>query len=233
MGVLWGFIQPIITVLVYWFVFENGLKAGKTPDNIPFFIWMITGMVPWFYFSEAISSGTSSLLEYGYLIKKIVFKVKLLPVVKLLSAIYVQLVFVAIYIIILLIYGYTPSLYWLQIFLYFSIMWFFILGIVLITSSLTPFFRDLPQIITIMLQVAFWITPIIWNKDILSNEYRWIVEYNPLFYIVEGYRDSFLYNTWIWERGYEIWVLIAITFFLNIIGIKLFSKSEVHFSDVL
>ena len=85
LGMLWAFIRPVITVLVYWFVFQVGL-GSQDVNGCPFVLWLITGLVPWFFFAEALSGGTASLLEYQYLVKKIVFKISTIPVVKVFSA---------------------------------------------------------------------------------------------------------------------------------------------------
>lgn len=85
LGVLWGFINPLLTIVTYWFVFQVGLRSGDV-GNIPFIIWFIAGIIPWFFFSDAFSSATNAFTEYNYLVKKVVFKIELLPLVKVFSA---------------------------------------------------------------------------------------------------------------------------------------------------
>ena len=91
-GIVWAFVQPVITVLLYWFVFEFGLhqKASdlRTGIEIPFVMWLMAGLVPWFYFQEAMNGGTGVLVEYSYLVKKVVFQIDTLPVVKMISALF-------------------------------------------------------------------------------------------------------------------------------------------------
>ena len=98
-GIIWAFIQPIITIIVYWFVFDKALNAGtqitKAGINVPYVIWLVAGMVPWFYFSEVVNTGSNVLVEYNYLVKKVVFKISVLPVVKIISSLFVHLFFVA------------------------------------------------------------------------------------------------------------------------------------------
>ena len=88
-GVIWGFIQPLVTIAVYWFVFQVGFRSGDVGDK-PFVLWFIAGIIPWFFFSEALSSTTNVFLEYSYLVKKVVFKIEILPVVKIVSALFVH-----------------------------------------------------------------------------------------------------------------------------------------------
>ena len=85
LGRVWGFIQPVVMVLVYWFAFERGLRMGAARVaggiEIPYVLWLVAGLVPWFYFSDALSGGTNALIEYSYLVKKVVFEISILPVV--------------------------------------------------------------------------------------------------------------------------------------------------------
>lgn len=94
-GVVWAFVQPVITVLLYWFVFEKGLNSKatdlRTGIEIPFVLWLTAGLVPWFYFQEALNGGTGVLVEYSYLVKKVVFQIDMLPVVKMISALLTHL----------------------------------------------------------------------------------------------------------------------------------------------
>ena len=94
-GIVWAFVQPVITILVYWIVIDKALNAGTqgTKEGIaaPFVLWLTCGIVPWFYFSEVISAGTNVLIEYNYLVKKVVFNIDVLPIVKAVSSIFVHL----------------------------------------------------------------------------------------------------------------------------------------------
>ena len=94
LGIVWAFIQPIVTILVYWFVFSVGLKAGTVSDY-PFVLYLVSGIVPWFFFQDALNGGTNALIEYNYLVKKVVFKISILPIVKIISALFVHVFFVA------------------------------------------------------------------------------------------------------------------------------------------
>ena len=144
LGIFWAFVQPIITVLLYWFVFTIAIPSRATTLNgdleIPYVLWLIAGIVPWFYFSEALSSGTNALLEYNYLVKKVVFKISILPIIKLISAVFVHLFFIAFTLILFSCYGMYPDLYTLQIFYYSACMFLFTLGLCYITCLIFIFF---------------------------------------------------------------------------------------------
>lgn len=232
LGIIWAFVQPVVTILVYWFVFGVGLKSGDV-GNVPFVLWLVAGLVPWFFFSDALSAGTSTLVEYQYLVKKVVFKISILPVVKILSALFVHVFFMLLTIGIAWGYGYRPDLYTLQI-LYYSLCTFVMaLALVYFTCAVVVFFRDTSQFVLIFLQVGVWMTPILWQVSILPRNLLWIFKAMPMFYIVSGYRDALIYKEWFWNNPYGtiyFWIVMLI---LLGIGMTVFKKLKVHFADVL
>ena len=237
LGIFWAFVQPVITIVLYWFVFAVALPqraaAVKGGIEIPYILWLIAGIVPWFFFSEALGSGAGSLLEYNFLVKKVVFKISILPIIKIVSALFVHVFFVAFVLILYSLYGLFPDVYTLQIVYYSFCMFIFVLGISYITCSVMVFFRDLGQIINIILQVGIWATPILWNIETLNPKWHWVFKLNPMFYIVQGYRDSLIDKRWFFESpGLTIyfWVLTIAVF---IFGALIFKRLKVHFADVL
>lgn len=240
-GIIWAFVQPVVTIVVYWFVFDKALNSGTqiTKEGIeaPFALWLTAGMVPWFYFSEVLSAGSNALVEYNYLVKKVVFKISALPFVKVLSSIFVHVFFVVFMIILSACYGFYPSVYTLQVIYYSFAMMCLCIGIVYATSAMTVFFRDLTQLINILLQVLMWMTPIMWNMDAMQNRISPVVltilKMNPMYYIVSGYRDSVINHIWFWTRPETTLYFWGVTVVLFMIGSVIFKKLQVHFADVL
>lgn len=234
LGIVWAFIQPIVTILVYWFVFSVGLKAGTVSDY-PFVLYLVSGIIPWFFFQDALNGGTNALIEYNYLVKKVVFKISILPIVKIISALFVHVFFVAFALLLCACYGYTPSLYTLQIIYYSVCTFLFVLGLVYATSAIVIFFRDLAQIIGIFLQVGVWFTPIMWDIDMLSS-HPWLIKLfklNPMYYVVTGYRDSMLGHVGIWDHASWTIYFWVVTILLFGLGSVIFKRLKPHFADVL
>ena len=232
LGILWAFIQPSITVLIFWFVFQVGFKS--TPiNNFPFILWLVCGMFPWFFLSESILSATNSVIESSFLVKKIVFRVELLPIVKIISALVVHIFFVGVLFAMFAIYGYPPTIYNLQIIYYFFAMICLVLGLSWLTSSLTVFLRDVGQLVGMLLQFGFWGTPIFWNIKMIPEQLQFILKLNPAYYVVEGYRQSFIYQEWFWEHLHltaYYWLVTAAVMF---VGAWCFKRLRPHFADVL
>lgn len=231
-GIIWAFVQPVIMMLVYWFALDIGLRSGDTMSH-PFVLWLMCGLVPWFFFSEALGSGTNALTEYSYLVKKVVFKIDILPIVKIISAIFVHLFFVALIVLLHACYGYYPDLYSLQLIYYIICMFVFVLALTYITSSIVVFFKDLNQIITIILQVGIWATPIMWDAANISAKVDTVMKINPVYYVVSGFRDALLDKVWFWEK--PVWTICfwAVVVVLYVIGRNVFRRLQIHFADVL
>jgi ABC-type polysaccharide/polyol phosphate export permease len=232
LGVFWAFVQPAATILIFWFVFQVGFKSAPV-DNFPFILWLVTGMTPWFFFSEALSNATGSIVENAFLVKKVVFKVGLLPLVKIVSAIMIHVFFIAVTFLLFFAYGYAADWHYLQVFYYLIATILLVLGLSLITSSLLVFVKDIGQIVGIILQFGFWLTPIFWSIKILPQKYHALLMLNPLYYIVEGYRNTFIYHRWFWEFPYLTLYFWGFTILALLLGGILFHRLRPHFADVL
>ena len=231
-GMIWALVQPVVTTLLYWFVFQVGFRSGSV-EGIPYVLWLMAGLIPWFYFSEAVSTSANSLIEYSYLVKKVVFHVSILPVVKAVSALFIHAFFLGIVMVIFAFYGYYPDLYALQLLYYLACMFVLVLGLAYIASALMVFFKDLGQIIHILLQIGMWMTPILWQHTMFSPKLQMIMKLNPVYYIVTGYRDSLIHKTAFWQHGTWTIYFWVLAFALLLIGTKLFNKLKTHFADVL
>lgn len=232
LGVVWAFVQPMITILIYWFVFEVGFKSGAI-HSVPFILWLVAGIVPWFFFAEAWGSATNCLIEYSYLVKKIVFQVRLLPLVKIISSFFVHLFFIVLTLIIFMLYRVNPTVYSLQMIYYSLSTICLVFSLSLISSSLIVFFKDLGQIISLVLQFGMWLTPILWSSTMLPAAYQWVLKINPAYYIVEGYRDALINKVWFWERYNQSIYFWLLTLVLFLVGTVIMKRTKPHFADVL
>ena len=233
LGLFWAYVQPVITLCLYWFVFQFGLRSGNV-SNHPFILYLMAGLIPWFYFSESWGGASGSLVEYSYLVKKVVFNVNFLPVIKVCSAMFVHLVFVCIVTVLSWIYGYGIHPWLLQLFYYMICNMILVLGLSYITAACTVFFRDMTQIVNIILTMGIWMTPILWNAEAtMSGKLLMLFRLNPMYYIVDGFRDSLLDKVWFWEK--PLWSIYfwCVALCVYLIGVKMFNRLKVHFSDVL
>ncbi|MBQ5676526.1 MAG: ABC transporter permease [Lachnospiraceae bacterium] len=239
LGIVWAFVQPVITILVYWLVFEKGFSAKpemfKAGVEVPFVVYLTSGLVPWFFFSEAVASSTNALLEYNYLVKKVVFKISILPMIKIIAASFIHVFFVGVLLVIAFIYGYGLSLYTLQLVYYSLCLFILVLALSYTLCSVVVFFRDLSQIVSIGLQLGMWATPIMWSFSRTEGHevLAFVFKLNPVFYVVNGYRESLFEGVGFWMHPgltAYFWIFTVVLF---IFGTVVFKRLKPHFADVL
>ena len=231
-GVFWALAQPLVTVVIYWFVFQVALGSGPV-DGFPFVLWLVAGLVPWMFFQEAMSYGGEALLGYSYLVKKVSFDISILPVMKVISALFVHLMTLGIMLVLYTAMGYFPGLQILQVLYYSACTFVLAVGFAYADAAIIVFFRDLGHMINIALQVGTWVTPILWNLSRFPAKYQLIFKINPMNYVVQGYREALLYKKFFWEEPVYTLYFWGVTMLLLLIGRGIFKKLKPHFADVL
>ena len=204
-GIAWAFVSHIVTILLYWFVFQIGFRSQPVGDY-PFVLWLTAGLVPWFFFSDAWNGATNSLMEYSFLVKKVVFDIEILPAIKIVSSFMVNIFFTVFVVILFMLNGFGLTLHMLQ--LIYSLVCIMVLtwGLSYLTSAVVVFVRDLSHFLGVALQVLMWLTPIMWN----------------------------MFNgCWFWERPLWSCYFWGLTILIFLAGTSVFSKLKSHFADVL
>lgn len=232
-GIVWAYVQPMVTILVFWYVFQIGFKNPPI-DNVEYILWFIAGYIPWTFFNDGIMTSTNVLYEYSYLVKKMKFKVWTLPIVKVMSSLYVHAFFIVFIIGMYFLYGCNPHIAWISIIYYSFGVTVLLIGNAYLVSSLAVFFKDASQLINVILQVGFWLTPIFWSDNQMNSAALRILRYNPLYYIISGYRSALIDNVGFWERPIgETLYYWAFTVIIALLGIKVYNKLKIHFADIL
>ncbi len=232
LGFFWAFINPLIMISILCFVFSFGFRAAPAGD-VPFVVWLTAGISAWFMFTEFINRSTVVISSNSYLVKKMVFPLSILVVVKLLSTFVTHFVLLTMLFFLILLHGMPFSIYWFQVLYYFGALSILILGLGWTLSAINVFVKDTAQIVSVILQIGFWMTPIFWNINMLPEKIQFVIKFNPMCYIVQGYRESFIYFVPFWKHldtTLYFWV-VAIFFF--IIGAFVFRRLRLHFVDVL
>jgi teichoic acid transport system permease protein len=133
--------------------------------------------------------------------------------------------------------GYAPDLYTLQVVYYSIAMIALLVGLAYATSAIVVFFKDLSQIVALVLQVGTWATPIMWNIDSaqlsLPGFAYVILKLNPMYYVVSGYRDSLINKVGFWEHPYLTAWFWIVTILFYLVGVHIFRKLRLLFADVL
>lgn len=231
-GALWAIIHPALMILVFWYVAAHGLKIN-IQEETPFFLFMFTAFVPWLAFSDGISGATGSITNYAYLVRKVAFPVHILPVVPICASLMVHFAIFLLLLIILACYGIFPRPQFLTVVYYLVALELFTLGLGWALSAFHVFSRDVGQALSTVLNILFWLTPILWPAKNIGGWVKIALQLNPLYFIVEGYRSALLTAHWPffqWPLDLYFW---GLTICLLVMGATVFRRFEADFADVL
>ena len=232
LGTIWGFAQPFVFMLTYVIVFQYILKSGSS-GRYPYVVWFLPGMSMWMFLSDAILTASNSIRNYSYLVKKVVFPVDIIPVISLASASFIGIFLIVISIIVGSIFGYIPN-FLIVIYILFC-AFCFIISLTRFTSALTTVVPDFAQLLTIVIQLCMWFTPIIWNLSMLSEKWRVLFKIFPFTYLIEGFRQAFMEDSNIITDQNFVFTAIfwGITLIIFMWGNRVFKKAKKDFADVL
>lgn len=233
LGIMWNVINPLIQIATYLFVFGMGIRGSQPVDGVEFFDWMIVGILVWFFISPCIRGGVNSIYSKSTIITKMKFPISILPTTVVLKELFSHFFMMIILYIILLIRGMKPSVYNFQIIYYMICAIIFSIALGLVTSVLNMISRDVKKIVNASMRILMYLTPILWTMDKLPPAVQKIMKCNPIYYIVEGYRDSFFYNQGILSNlkmGLFFWASVI---FLFVLGSKLMYKFKHKLIDLM
>ena len=227
LGILWSFLNPLLQLLVYSVIFGALLAGGD--ETYP--IYICVALIPWTYFTTAISQAAFTVIGNADIIKKVYFPREILPISVVTSGA-VNFVISTIIILAFVIFS-GLGLSWYIVFypLILLIQYILLLGISFIESSVTVYFRDLEHIIGVVLMAAFYATRIVYNIEQLPHTLQVLVNLNPMTHLINGYRDIFYYHQ---IPNMEIlFILLGISLVLTIAGYFIFKKLQKGFAEEL
>lgn len=232
LGAVWAIVQPLTNILVFWFVFQVGLRNGNV-DGCPFIVWYIPAYLIWTFFSDSFSASANGIREYSYLVKKVNFPVFVIPIIKVMSALFIHIIFIFFIMLINMCYKIYPSIYYIQVIYYLFCTVLLLIGLSWLFSALGTIIPDVINIVNVVLQIGFWATPIIWNANSLSPVVKAVLQINPLYYICQGYRDTYIYGRWFWEEPVLTVYFWGVTILILVFGIYTFKNLQPRFADVI
>lgn len=233
LGTIWGFAQPFVFMITYVIVFQYILKSASSGEY-PYVVWFLPGMSMWMFCSDAILTASNSIRNYSYLVKKVVFPVDIIPIISLTSSSFIGIFLMAIAVVVSSIFGFIPNFLNVIYILICAII--FIIALTRFTSAITTVVPDFAQLLTIVIQLCMWFTPIVWNLSMISNQtFVTIFKCMPFTYLVEGFRQAFMENSCIITENNFIFTIIfwVITIFIFLWGNRVFKKTKKDFADVL
>ena len=225
LGVLWSFINPLLTALVYAIVFPFILKGSQ--DNYVTFI--VIAILPWNWFTTVISQGTFCILANAGIIKKVYFPREILPISTATSGLVNFLISTPIILMFLLFSGIGFSKYILFLPVIAIIQYLLTLAIIMITSAINVCIRDAEYIINFFVTMLFYATPVLYSADLFPKQFRQFLYLNPMTTIINGYRDIFYYKQM--PDYLALGIVFIISILLLLLGFKIFRKLEKGFAE--
>ncbi|MFA5042483.1 MAG: ABC transporter permease [Kiritimatiellia bacterium] len=233
-GLLWSFIQPLVMAVIMWFVFT---AMGAQPRHgIPFIVWFLTSVAAYNFFAESLGTAAQVFREYAFLVKKVRFQIEVLPLVKILAAAFVHVLFLAVVIVVLLAQGVSVSWFWPQTLYYMAALILLVQGLSWIAATLNVFSRDVAYGIQVLLQLGLWVSPVFWEFEMIPARFQALaalLKLNPLVYIVQGYRHSLIEQIPFWADWRLMLYFWCFTLAVWLAGYGLFKKLKPQFADVL
>ena len=234
LGWAWAIIKPAVTIFVYWFAFEIGLRAGKDVNGFPFFLWLIAGLIPWFYMNNMITSGTDSIRKYSYLVTKMKFPISTIPTFVSISKFIVHILLITITIGIFVLMGRMPTIYMLQLPFYMLLNLIFFTVFSLLSGLLASMSKDFANLVKSFVTAIFWLSGIVWNINTISIPWlKSLLMVNPVTFLVEGYRNCFIHQTWFWEQPKRLMYFAVITLVMLILAVWTYKRLRKEIPDVL
>jgi len=239
LGWIWIAVKPLVFVFVFWFALEIGLRAGRADPNAtyPYFVWLVSGLIPWFFMADMLSPGSDVLHRYKYLVNKVKFPLSGISTLFTLSTLFVNVVLFIILFCIYAAYGMPFDIYLLQVPILLILMAVFWDMFSIFTSQLSGMSKDFGQLISALKQPFFWLSGIIFNMSIIAEtSIGWVADLmvlNPVTFFAYAFRDAFCEKVWFWEDPMFIGgfaIVFAITFILMLVTYKHLSEEV---ADVL
>ena len=235
LGFFWNFANPIIQVLTYWLVFGYILPTRSEQDGVPYICWLLGGIVVWFYISPCITNGCNAIYGKREVITKMKFPVSILPATVVFKELFNHACLMLIVVILMILFGYYPSLHWLGLIYYTICAIIFSISLSMTTSVLNMLARDTRKLIVACMRLLLYVTPVLWSPALLEgrNLLKMLMNFNPIHYIVQGYRDCFFFHEGIMAYTTQGAIFWGITFFLLFIGSYMMFKFKRKFIDLL
>ena len=232
-GMLWHVLNPLAQAAIFAIILTDvlGAKLPGVSDKAAYPLYLLSGMAAWTLFSDIVRRSLTMFIEFSGPLKKLAFPRLALPVIIIGNALISHSLLLAATFFVFLFYGHFPSLAWLSVGLGMFLIVAFAIALGLILGVINVFSRDVAQLMNVVLQLWFWVTPIVYPPSIVPTHLQFLIGLNPMAPLVALYQNALAFNTWP-TLAPLIWPLFLICF-LMLIGVALFRRSSAEIVDVL
>jgi lipopolysaccharide transport system permease protein len=227
-GVAWGVIKPVLTMLVFTLVF--GHIAGVSSGGQPYAVFLFAALLPWQFFSSALSASANSVLGQQALITKVYFPRLIVPVAAVGACMADLLIAFAVLLVLMTVYGIAPGQGLLAVPLLLLLVMFTALGVGVLVAALSVAYRDFVHLLPFAIQLWLFLTPVVYSTEAVPAQWQWLIALNPMTGLVEAFRTAFL------GGGFDIGALglsAAMSLAMLAVGVMVFERCESSFADVI
>jgi len=233
LGVLWVVLQPLVSMLIFTVLF--GILLQVDSGNVPYPVFAFAGLLPWNYFSQALTRSSSSVVSSSHLITKIYFPRLVIPLSGVFSCLVDFVIAFGALIVLMIVYGIVPTIGLVLLPLLILLAMITALGFGLWLSALNVRYRDINYLLPFLIQVWMYVTPIVYGSNLLPSNYRFLLSLNPMTGVVEGFRWALLGPAAVGDylSAPLLGVSVAISLLMLISGVIFFRNTERTFADII
>lgn len=233
LGKIWDLLNPVFQIGVYWLVFGMGLRVQSDQAGIPYIVWMMTGMVPWFCVNSAMSGSAKVISGNANIIKNVSLPLSIVPAKEVVSCMIEHFWTVCFLLVMIFVSGIAPNLYMLQVVYYTFCMAVFLIAFSLFASSIGAVMKDFSGFLNPIIRLLFFVSDTISPNAAYPETLQTILKINPVTYITGGYRNALLYKIGIWETPWHALSFWTVTLVLLFLGSLLHMRTREKFADLL
>lgn len=233
LGMVWLFARPAVYVFVFWFTLTLGMRSGKPVNDMPYLLWLVTGIFPWFFMSAMIATGGSVYNRYSYLVNRIRFPLSVISTFYVMSLMIILVAEMAVVVAACLIFQVPITLHVLQVPLILILMFVFWTFYSIAMSPLSALSKDFSNLLRTLTTPLFWLSGIFFHLDSLPMAAQAVMWFNPVAWFVQSMRDSFVYHVWIWEKPVQLAIFLVVFFAIILFALRNYRRLREEVPDVV
>ncbi|MFD2214022.1 ABC transporter permease [Metabacillus endolithicus] len=229
LGIIWAILNPVFSMIIMTFIFGN--LANMPSNGVPYAILVFSAILPWNFFSAALSGTSNSLVTNSHLLKKIYFPRLTLPISSVITSFIDLLISFGVLTILMVAFLYVPPIKIVFLPLFILLAFIIALGAGLILATMNVKYRDVRFVVPFILQFGMYISPVGYTSEVIPEGLRFLYSMNPMVGVIEGFRWCIIPTTELYLPGLIVSLMVGIL--VLVLGIKYFHKFENTFADLI
>ena len=228
----WAIMKPLMYLVMFYVAIYSGFRGGKDIKGTvcPYFIWLAAGIVQWQFISDLLVGGATCYSRRRTIIRNVKFPLITVPMIAVTSRLFIYLIMIGVLVVMCILMGVYPSIYWLQLPIYIVLTVIFLYLWVMMVAMMNLISTDIIEFIRTIRMAFFWLSGILFN---IKGRTHPFFTYNPISYLAEGFRNTFAYHIWIWEEKSLFLHFVFILFIMTLVSSLLYRRLEKRIPEIL